>query len=353
MSRRSPLLNQQFITVQRGSLVAIPFLDNVSRENHWLHEIRIATFLDGIEYSPQEARAIPLAVEVGLRIQDAYLAHPDVVPAVSVLSPYFDREIGNTTLANGNDPLASNYFSGYGGVWTLPEPLFVPAGAKLYLAVRFNAEATPNLRSDVSGIEQLSFFVTFVGQRAYDDAPPAMSRVPFAAAWRTPIEVMGEAGTLQNFRSPDAELYNFTRDQVVVQRLVARNYADNLVPTFVRYSDVGGRYINKDTMPLLELHNNGAWNLGVTMEPKEFFSVEGTIDSRSVRAMVDSPFNEDNQQGALFGLVGYRDIPTHVLWGPSLVARPSLPVAPAGVQARFSPKTPMLPQARVPKKVVP
>lgn len=344
MSRCSPFLNQQYVTVQRQSLVSIPFLDNTTRENHYLREIRFMPLRKGGDFNIGVARAIPMALEVGIRIQDAYLSHPDVVPACAVTSPFFDYFLPTLGSVSTGGLTA-------GGVWTLPEPLFVPAGAKLYFVVRFNAEATPQLSSELSNLNELGIFVTFIGQRAYDEVAPPMSRVPFAAAWRTPVVTVGEEGVLQEFRSPDAELYNFTKEQVVVQRITARNFLDNGLPTFVRYSDHKGRYINKDLVPLLELHQNGSWNLGSTLESKEFFSVEGTIDSRS--AVADGYLRSGDQQGAIFGVVGYRDIPTHVLWGPSLVAPPSMPVAPAGAVARLGPKTPFLPQARVPRKVVP
>lgn len=350
MSRRSPFINQQFITVTRQSMVAVPFLDNLTRAPHWLHEIRFAAFTPsvGVALLPDQELALWMSLEVGLRIQDAYLAHPDVVPASTVLSPLFDRLLVGQTI--GASLPGKNV---YGGVWTLPEPLFVPAGSKLYCAVRFNPEACPNLAEGIVGISSLNVFVNFVGQRAYDDVAPRMSRVPFAASWRTPIATMGEGGVLQEFRSPDAELYNFTKDQVVVQRVVARNYGDNLVPTTVRYNDQRGRYVNKDFTPLLELHQNGVWNLGCTMQPKDFFSVEGTIDSRTARALPGTNLTAFSQQGAVFGLVGYRDIPTHVLWGPSLVAPPSSPVAPGGEVARVGSQAPMQAQGRVPRKVVP
>jgi hypothetical protein len=170
---------------------------------------------------------------------------------------------------------------------------------------------------------------------------------------------MGAAGALQNFRSGENDLGNFTNTDVIVQRVSAMSvgnwaqdvdhnvpqfgiYAACHVPTTCRFWDSRGALLIRDFALMQELFSNGAWDMGAVLHPKEFLVVEGTIDSRFAcgdpadiwYSQALPPTYAERFQQAMFGLIGYREVPTQLIWGPALVATQAAVAAqPVGVPA--------------------
>lgn len=361
MSNKSPLWIQQRVMLNQDQQIAIPMLDNLAREPYWISEIHLAAEADVTEYQahlPEIGMGSDATLlEFGLRLQDTYISHPDLMPFWLLRSPNFDWHLVG----------AAGLLAPIGARWVLPERIYVPAGAKLYSVVRYNAAEGCNAwatRYDVR--------VTLIGQRALEDAPPVMTRVPFATGYRTPKTGMSNGGVLQTFRSGEHELGNFTNTDVVVQRVSAMsigNWAQDVdnnypqlgifpachIPTNVRFWDSRGQLLIRGgngsiagaggvgSYPLLqEIFSNGAWDMGTVLHPKEFLVVEGTIDSQFAcgdpqdiwYSQALPPTYQQRFQQAMFGLIGYREVPTQLIWGPALVAsRAAVAAQPVGVPA--------------------
>lgn len=343
MSGESPFIVEQSAILGPNQLVSLAFLDNLVRVQWELREIRIVVTpvnADGNPALPSDqqqssshhtarqasdssvdltaANIVGLAsmLDFGLRLQSTFVSTPRWVPAELLRSPFFDSLSAPEDATSYVDPSSLLSSPQNALVWIMPEPLFVPAGAKLYADTYFNAGEGAN-----SGLYNLlRVDVSLIGNRAEHKRMPAKSRIPFVTTYRTPKVAIGEAGTVQEFRSPDFELQNQCKQDVVVQRLTAYNVAADRIPTQVRYSTSDGRQINRELAPLLELHSNGALNLHTLMRPNEFISVEGVIDSTPTAVVPEGQTRQlpaTYEQQALFGLVGYREVDTIALWGPS------------------------------------
>jgi len=348
VSIESPLIINQQTTVTQGQLSSMQFLDNVARVNIELREVRIVATpinADGSPIKPSDGEGgysddlgptnilgIAPLLDFGLRLQSTYLTVPRFVPAELLRSPFFDSlsEPEDQTLTQyDSDNLANVPQRAI--IWTFPEPLFVPAGAKMYAEVYFNAAEGANSALYDRLLVQVSLF----GNRAGNKAIPPVSRIPYATTYRTPKMAIGDAGVLQEFRAQDFQMKNHCKETLVVQRLTAFNVAADRIPTLVRYSDSKNRMINRSLAPLLELHSNGALDLNTILEPNEFIAVEGSIDSTPTAVVPDGETRQLGatvEQQAMFGLVGYREVDTAVLWSDALrdvtPGQPINPVAP-------------------------
>lgn len=319
MSNESPFIIEQEATLTPNRLVSMSFLDNLVREKWELREVRITAMpLDQVPSNANDFAAMQLLglaslIDFGMRLQSTYLTVPRQVPAELLRSPFFD------SFSEAEDALEWNYMPQRAIIWTFPEPLFVPAGAKMYAEAILNAAEGANAALYTSGVK---LRVALIGVRCADKPAPQKSRIPYATTFRTPKQAFGAAGNVQTFVAQDFQLKNHCKETLVVQRLTAWNTGDQTVPVSVRYSDSRNRMINRELAPLLELHSNGALNLHTILEPNEFISVEGEIDSTPVRQAIsdgeESPIAATYEQQALFGLVGYREVDTNVLWSDSL-----------------------------------
>lgn len=350
MSNESPFFIQQTAVLAPNMSASMSLLDNLVREKWKLHEIRIhaipvdANGRPAFPFTPDgttqisvgltEIMGLASMLDFGLRLQSTYLTVPRVVPAELLRSPFYD------SLSEPEDPTTASDAVDYGAypvqralVWTLPEPLFVPPGAKMYAELLFNAAEgansflwMPSAGNPTSAVGLL-VQVTLIGNRTTEDAP-AKSRIPYATTYRTPKVAIGDLGQVQEFRAQDFQLQNHCDETVYVQRLTAYNVAAQRMPTKLRYSTSQGRFINRELAPLFELHSNGALNLHTVLDKNEFIAVEGEIDSTPARLGVPSsipdypnppPIGNFFEQQAMFGLVGYREVDTAALWGPALI----------------------------------
>ncbi len=344
MSNESPFFVQQTAILAPNMSVSMSLLDNLVREKWKLKEIRIVcTPVDaaGQPATPYNPSGVAVDLDIsnifglaslldfGLRIQSTYLSVPRHVPAELLRSPFFDSlaEPEDAAAVTGALPPQRAI------IWTLPEPLFVPPGAKMYAELLFNAADGANafLWSPVAGQADsavgLQVQVTLIGNRT-TESTPLKSRIPYATTYRTPKVAIGADGQVQEFRAEDFQLQNHCDETLFVQRLTAFNVAAQRMPTTLRYSTSQNKFINRELAPLFELHSNGALNLHTILEKNEFIAVEGEIDSAPAR--IDMPDNGGGpdlpspiaafyEQQAMFGLIGYREVDTAALWGPALV----------------------------------
>jgi hypothetical protein len=345
MSDKSPFFIQQTAIVAPNRSVSMSLLDNLVREKWKLKEIRIvctpidASGLPAIPFTPDGLDFVPLntarvfgvasMLDFGIRLQSTYLTVPRVVPAELLRSPFFDSLAAPEDAADITS--ASTFLLPQRAIiWTLPEPLFVPPGAKMYAELLFNAAEGANsfLWSPVAGQPTsavgLQVQVTLIGNRTTESAP-VKSRIPYATTYRTPKLAIGAAGNVQTFEAEDFQLQNHCDETIYVQRITAYNVAAQRMPTTVKYSTSQGKYINRELAPLFELHSNGALSLHTVLEKNEFIAVEGEIDSTPARLPIPpngdpSDIDAFYEQQAMFGLVGYREVDTAALWGPPLVA---------------------------------
>ncbi len=338
MSNESPLLIEQAAVVGQNVSVSMNFLDNLARENLEVREVRIvATPVDanGAPVLPKDPDGVPTIaldaakilglaamLDFGLRLQSTYLTVPRRVPAEMLRSPFFDslsepEDSTTLTTTEGLQTIPQRAI-----IWTFPEPLFVPAGAKMYAELFYNAgEAANSFMWD-----RLLVQVTLVAQRVGNKAMPEKSRIPYATTFRTPKQQVDSLP--QEFVGQDFQLKNHCKEPLCVQRLTAYNTGADRIPTSVRYSTSQGRFINRQLAPILELHSNGALNLNTILEPNEFIAVEGVLEGEPAAAGVLASY----EQQAIFGLVGYREVDTAVLWSDALrdvtPGQPISPVAP-------------------------
>lgn len=344
MSNESPLLIEQAAIVGKNVSVSMNFLDNLARENLEMREVRIVATpvgADGQPTNPKDPDGIATAalgpakifglaslLDFGLRLQSTYLTVPRRVPAEVLRSPFFDslaEPEDSTTLTNTTAGLQS--IPQRAIIWTFPEPLFVPAGAKMYAELFFNAgEGANSFMWD-----RLLVQVTLVAQRVGNKAMPEKSCIPYATTFRTPKQQIQDTQP-QEFVGQDFQLKNHCKEPVCVQRLTAYNTGADRIPTSVRYSTSQGRFINRSLAPLLELHSNGALNLNTILEPNEFIAVEGEIDGTPTQQAIEPTLSSAYEQQAIFGLIGYREVETAVLWSDAL--RDLTPAEP------INPKTP-------------
>ncbi len=345
MSNESPFFVQQTAVLAPNQSVSMSLLDNLVREKWKLKEIRIVcTPLDStgqaaLPFNPSGVAVdldianifgVASMLDFGIRLQSTYCTVPRHVPAELLRSPFFD------SLAEPED--AANVLTDAppqrAVIWTFPEPLFVPPGAKMYAELLFNAADGANsflwmpVDGEPTSAVGLQVQVTLIGNRT-TEAAPAKSRIPYATTYRTPKLAIGADGQVQEFRAQDFQLQNHCDETLFVQRLTAYNVAAQRMPTTLKYSTSQGKYINRELAPLFELHSNGALNLHTILDKNEFIAVEGEIDS--VPARIDMPDNAGGadlpspiaafyEQQAMFGLVGYREVDTAALWGPALVS---------------------------------
>lgn len=341
MSNESPLLIEQAAVVGQNVSVSMNFLDNLARENLEVREVRIvATPVDATgapaypkdpsgnitpNLVPTKILGLAALLDFGLRLQSTYLTVPRRVPAEVLRSPFFDslsepEDSTTFTPPVNNSPLSS--IPQRAIVWTFPEPLFVPAGAKMYAELFYNAGEGANAFI----WDRLLVQVTLVAQRVGNKAMPEKSRIPYATTFRTPKQQL-QGPQPQEFTGQDFQLKNHCKEPLCVQRLTAYNTGADRMPTSVRYSTSQGRFINRQLAPILELHSNGALNLNTILEPNEFIAVEGVIDGS-----LEPSLSGEYEQQAIFGLVGYREVDTAVLWSDALrdvtPGQPINPVAP-------------------------
>lgn len=348
MSNESPIMVQQTAIITPDRSYSMSLLDNLARIKWKLREVRIvAQAIDsngepaapfsptGVEVDLGLARIFGLAsmIDFGLRLQSTYLTVPRHVPAELLRSPFFD------SLSEPEDPTAFSSATGFDTpgpqravIWTFPKPLFVPAGAKMYAELLFNAAEGANsflwtaVAGQVRSCAGIQVQVTLIGNRCENEPLPAKSCVPYATTYRTPKLAIGADGQEQTFRAEDFQLQNHCDEPIYVQRLTACNTGAQRMPTAIRYSTSDGKFINRELAPLPELHSNGALSLHTVLDKNEFIAVEGEIDSTPAREDLpyDAPYNAPPlatyyEQQAMFGLVGYREVDTVALWGPALV----------------------------------
>lgn len=357
MSGESSIIVEQQIVLLANQEASANLLDNLARMNLLVSGIRIvATPVNAAlqPVTPNAGAAIGTAaifglaslLDFGLRLQTTYCTVPRRVPAELLRSPYYDSlsEPEDPTQITSNNNLSRVPQRAL--IWDFPEPLFVPAGAQMWADLLYNAADGAN-----SWLwDRLLVQVTLFGRRADGMATPQTSRIPFVTTFRTPKMAIGEEGTLQEFRGADFQLQNHCKQPIVVQRLTAWNTAAGRMPTLLRYSTSQGKFINRELTPLLELHSNGALNLGTVLDPNEWIAVEGTIDSTPAREPYPnddpSPITAVYEQQVLIGLVGWREVETRLLWG--LPDRPlvALPVDLQAIKAPALPYVVDLPQIK-------
>lgn len=320
MSNESPLIIVQEAALTPNRSVSMSFLDNLAREALEIREIRVDAMPVDAAPSPSNAfyaeklYGLASLIDFGIRLQSTYLTVPRVVPLEMLRSPFFE------SLSEPEEALEYIYLPQRAVIWTFPEPLFVPAGAKLYAEALFNAAEGANASYYTNGV---TLRVSLIGNRVGNKPMPAKSKIPYATTFRTAKTAFGTDGNVQTFQGQDFQLKNHCKETLVVQRLTAWNVGDGMVPTTIRYSDSSGKMINRELAPLLELHSNGALNLNTILEPNEFIAVEGELDSTPIRqAPLDGGlyrFAATDEQQAIFGLVGYREVDTVALWSDALI----------------------------------
>ncbi|MBP6479886.1 MAG: hypothetical protein KA310_03470 [Pseudomonadales bacterium] len=332
-----PVSLQFNATLLKGARTAAYPMDQSYKHPIEVTEIRFA-FSGGPagEEGPTK-RAILHQLSFGLQFGARVGVLDDVAPL-----PAFCRRLGEWDGGAGNDTGEAgdpNRTKRRTASWKLSEPVFVPAGARIYALMQYDADI-PNSNDALAAIQ---VWVTLVGTALPQNTPtPKVIRIPWVSAARTPPVAIG--GLVLAGRLPDDALQNTHEQAVVVQRMLGsahtQHFNDEVFDVDVRVYDTTGAYIVRDATPMMELFNGRSrtWDMGAVLQPKEFISVEYEADPATLALALANAADLDLEPDVLaesdeiqliFGLVGYREVPGDELYPkePMPVARPARPVA--------------------------
>lgn len=267
---------------------------------------------------------------------------------------FYDGIAGSTVETGPYNNTGGTRFSGLQPrswlAWTLPDPVFVPEKGQIECLLNY-ALNIPN-PNDASLIANFNIWVVLTGQALPKMEPwPELVRIPWISAHRTPARAISVGAV--DAHTPEHSLQNQNEEPVVVQRMLgscATQYvSDELIDADVRVSDTTGAYIVRERTPMMELFNGRTrcWDMGVVLKPKEFISVEYAYDPTNMVGNATSPvaYATSDEIQLIFGLVGYRELPTAAVYPKVLVPATGQPPVLRPTILPQGARSPMLPGA--------
>lgn len=295
-------------------------------------------------------RALLHQLNFGIKFGSAYAVLDKTAPLQSFIrrAGYYDKYTDNGNFAHGFGDLnlhpVTPMTARSWATWTLPAPVFVPEKAQIECLLEYDLNI-PN-RTDASVIPNIQVWCTLIGRGLPKMQPwPEVVRIPWITSHRTTPAAIS-VGPIDR-HTPENALQNQNEEPVVVQRMLAsactQYVSDEMVDANVRISDTTGAYIVRERTPVMELFNGRtrAWDMGAVLKPKEFVVVEYDYDPTNMvgQSTPLQTYATSDEVGLIFGLVGYREMPTALVYPqvlvpatgqPPILPQPMPPLRPAG-----------------------
>lgn len=312
---------QYFTTLSRGQSQQAFTLNDQIREDFWLTEIHVTMFAPEGEFGQtwDPTSFVNFGLKVGRKECAGGTQNASTVPI-----PVAAKRMQFGLAANRK----ANIIIG------MDQPVYVPKDQRIQGVLAYDADG-PRFGSAADAQAYPSTilaWITTLGIRVKPgETPPDKLRLPWFVGWRSPASAVG-AGVNYQYRSPDQQLSNSNPEDLRVQRMLGvmatGAYCGEFIPNAnVRIQDSSDKYIVQDKTPMAELFSaySRDWDMGCLLHRREYLNVEVQFNTSALvlgswteSSGGFSNYNEDDAVQAIFGLVGYRDVP----YGEVYVAPP-------------------------------